>query len=311
MTRLITTCISLFLWTASVFAQTPIAAGSQVAGQWKRSGSPYQIQGEVTIPEGMSLHIEKGVEVQFKTWDGGTHVSETEAGWLRIQGRLLADGTENDRIVFTRIGSEGSWGLLFFDSLSTGNILDHCVVQYAGSIDEIRGDYQTYGGVSAYKSNILIKNTVLTGTTAYAVVCGRGSNVAIENCLIAGNFGAGIGCFDAGPQIEKTTITDNVQAGVYGYRDAEPHLKRCVLVGNAPALHSDAAILDKCITDMRPMGRSVRMEDTDLVQPAPAHLQWVMGVETLAPLSEWAGRGIGCSFLKDMASRGKLAVFLR
>lgn len=291
--------------------QTPVAAGSQVAGQWKRSGSPYQILGEVTVPEGMILHIEKGVEIQFQTWDGSTHISETQAGWLRIQGSLVADGTESDRIVFTRMGTEGRWGLIFFDSLSGNSRLDHCVVQYGGSIEEIRGDYQTFSGVSAYKSNVVISNSIFTANTAYGIVCSIGSNVAIENCLVAGNFGAGIGCFDVGPRIEKTTITDNVGAGIYGYRDAEPRLHRCVVVGNNPAIQSEAAVLTKCVTDMRPLGRSVLLEDTDLVQPAPPHLQWVMGTQVLDAITEWAGKSTGCSFLRDAGSRGKLAVYLR
>jgi Right handed beta helix region len=292
-------------------AQTIVAAGSQVEGRWTRDKSPYRLLGAVTVPEGFTLRIEKGVEVQFQTWEGSSRVEESQAGWLRIQGRLLAEGTERERIVFTRSGTEGCWGVLLLDSLSHGNVLEHCVVQFAGQMEGIRGEYQVYGGVGAFKSDVVIRHCIITSNKAYGITCALGSNVVIENTLIAGNFGAGIGCFDVGPKLEKTTITDNTGIGLYGYRESEPLLRRCVIVGNAEALHSEAAILKDCLIDQAPHGQAIRTEDTDLVQAAPPHLSWILGEHPLPAIVEWAGKGKGCSWLRDADSRGRLSVFLR
>jgi hypothetical protein len=300
-----------YILLQSATAQTIVPAGSEVSGRWVRDSSPYLVMGMVTVPDKDILRIEKGVEIQFQTWNGSTRHEETQAGWLRVQGQLIAEGTEKDRIVFTRTGTDGSWGIIFFDSLSSQNRLEHCVVQYAGIIDGIRNEYQTYAGISVFKSDVSIKNCIITANMSYGVVSCIGSNTMIYNSLVAGNFGAGIGCFDVGPHIEKTTITDHSGAGVYAQREAEPHLKRCVLTGNLTPIHAETAILEKCIFDDRPHGRQVTQTDCDLVQPAPSYLSWVIGNEVLAPISEWAGRGIGCSWLRDQDSRSRLAVFLK
>ena len=70
-------------------AQTVIPPGD-VSGTWAVGGSPYEIQGEITIPDGLTLTIEPGVLVEFQG-----HYK------LNVQGRLLAVGTETDTIVFT------------------------------------------------------------------------------------------------------------------------------------------------------------------------------------------------------------------
>ncbi len=70
-------------------AQTPVLPGD-VSGTWPVSGSPYQVQGTITIPDDSTLVIEPGVTVEFQG-----HYS------LNVQGRLLAIGTESDTILFT------------------------------------------------------------------------------------------------------------------------------------------------------------------------------------------------------------------
>jgi len=71
------------------FAQTHIPAGN-VSGTWTTSGSPYLIEGEISITSGQTLTIEPGVLVEFQD-----HYK------LNVQGQLLALGTENDSICFT------------------------------------------------------------------------------------------------------------------------------------------------------------------------------------------------------------------
>ena len=46
-------------------AQTVIPPGD-VSGTWTLGGSPYEIQGEITIPDSSTLTIEPGVLVEFQ-----------------------------------------------------------------------------------------------------------------------------------------------------------------------------------------------------------------------------------------------------
>jgi len=70
-------------------AQTTVPPG-EVYGTWIHSNSPYYITGNIQISHDSTLIIEPGVEVQIH----GNYE-------LKVMGRLLAEGTETDTILFT------------------------------------------------------------------------------------------------------------------------------------------------------------------------------------------------------------------
>ena len=80
--------VSLVLFPiASGIGQTYITGGD-VSGTWSSAGSPYYIQGEITIPNSETLTIEPGVNVVFLG-----HYK------LTVQGRLLAVGLSPQMLV--------------------------------------------------------------------------------------------------------------------------------------------------------------------------------------------------------------------
>ena len=81
--------ISCFLFLSLIHAQTIVPEG-EVFGIWGVSQSPYQVTGNIHIPHDSILLIEPGVEVHFQG-----HFQ------LKVEGRLLAEGTETDTILFT------------------------------------------------------------------------------------------------------------------------------------------------------------------------------------------------------------------
>ena len=112
------------------YAQTEIPPGD-VSGTWTQANSPYNINGEITIPNDSTLTIEPGVEVIF-----------TGHYKFNVQGRLLAIGTETDTIVFTINDTtgfhdltipDGGWGgIRFMDTPSTNDSskIVYCKLQY-------------------------------------------------------------------------------------------------------------------------------------------------------------------------------------
>ena len=99
-------------------AQTVIPPGD-VSGTWTLGGSPYEIQGEITIPFLETLTIEPGVLVEFQG-----HYK------FIIEGRLLAVGTETNTITFTinyttgfrnNETKEGAWNGIRFSWTSPAN----------------------------------------------------------------------------------------------------------------------------------------------------------------------------------------------
>ncbi|MCX6639661.1 MAG: right-handed parallel beta-helix repeat-containing protein [bacterium] len=95
-------CVSLLLGSAA--AET-IVPGGNVLGTWTSTGSPYIVQGDITIQAADSLIILPGVEIRFE-----------QSVNLVVYGHLRADGTTGpgmgDSISFTSNPQPGSWGSL-------------------------------------------------------------------------------------------------------------------------------------------------------------------------------------------------------
>jgi N-acetylneuraminic acid mutarotase len=111
---------------ATVYEYTPapvsnIEAG-YVSGTWTLYGSPYYVNGEITIPNDSTLIVEPGVEVIFTG-----HYN------FFVKGRLLAIGTEQDSIMFTAADPDTGWqGIRLFDIVSSNDstIFEYCSFQY-------------------------------------------------------------------------------------------------------------------------------------------------------------------------------------
>jgi len=171
-------------------AQTVIPPGD-VSGTWALGGSPFEIQGEIKVPDGLTLTIEPGVLVEFQG-----HYK------FIVEGRLLAVGTETDTITFTindTTGfsipdtSLGGWhGIRFiYDWFSNDTSkLMFCKLQYGKAVGTDWWD--RVGGA------ILVQDI---------------NNLIISNCLISNNYanasGGGIGLAWSSPRIEETTISNN------------------------------------------------------------------------------------------------------
>lgn len=301
----------IFAFRFSTAAQTFVPAGVEVSGKWVRDSSPYVVLGEVTVPIGQKLQIEKGVEVQFKVFDDSARYGESHAGMLMVKGRLIAGGTEKDRIVFTRQGLSGNWGVIFIDSTSKGSYFDHCIVRHAGSMNDIRHESINYGGLSFFASGAQVWNSILISNRGYGVTCHGQAAPNFYNCLIVGNYGAGVGVFSGKPEFEKSTIADNSAEGVYCHAEARPLLKKTVIIGNGGTIRGGMGHVDHCILDARPNGENITMEDTPLVNPGPEYLDWVIGTKPHELMMQWATKGIGAPFFKDAGSIARLLIYLR
>lgn len=199
----------LFICGNICFSQTIINSGD-VSGLWEKSKSPYQIFGEIEIPNNQTLTIEKGVKVEFQG-----HYK------LNVQGRLLALGEKLDSIVFT--GKDTTkWGGIRFVIVPTSNDtskLSYCVVEncYASSGQLPRAattdDYG--GGIYIQASKLMINNSCIRFNKAYiagGIYC-AGNTTTITNTIIRNNEAitecGGIYLSMSNPNIIGCIITNN------------------------------------------------------------------------------------------------------
>ena len=98
------------------------------------------VKGDVRVARGVTLTIQPGTVVRFAKIeaDGPQNLHKTNdnnfsRAELIVRGILVAQGTQNKRIVFTsaeRSPSPGDWGAInFLDSRS--NVIEHCEISYA------------------------------------------------------------------------------------------------------------------------------------------------------------------------------------
>ena len=185
---------------------------------WTIGGSPYEIQGEITVPDGLTLTIEPGVLVEFQG-----HYK------LNVQGRLLAIGTETDTITFTINDTtgfhdpnipDGGWaGIRFINvfSLIDSSSIIYCKIEYGKALgfwpDNTGGAICVDGFDELTIANCLITNNIASLTD------GGGGGIALWNSspeildnFITNNiaqFGGGIQCYESSPLIENNFLEFN------------------------------------------------------------------------------------------------------
>ncbi|MCK4357285.1 MAG: right-handed parallel beta-helix repeat-containing protein, partial [Candidatus Cloacimonetes bacterium] len=215
--RKIIILFGVLLIAAISFAETHIPGGD-VSGIWTIDGSPYIIDGEITIPNNATLNIESGVEVIF-----------TGFYKFNVQGQLLAIGTEENLIHFTindttgfsnTNSSAGGWHAIRFDNtpvVNDSSKIIYCELEYGKAF----GYGEKYGGAIYINnfskiliSNSIISNNITSGWGGGAGIYCENANLNISNNEFINNYvswgrGGGIYCDYSNLIINDNIFRDN------------------------------------------------------------------------------------------------------
>jgi parallel beta-helix repeat protein len=236
------TFIIILTFTTVLSAQTIVPPGP-VSGTWTEAGSPYLVQGEITIQTGTTLNIEAGVEVNFQG-----HYK------FIINGYLEALGTEADSILFTAANPTTGWHSLRFINAQDSSHLSYCVIKYGKATGS--GDDAVGGGIQCTNSNPVIMHSSIRLNYAQSYEGGisvlYSSNPTIAYCDISNNSAeveGGIGCYNnCSPIIDNCTITNNVAVlaggGIYIDGNSNPVITNCIIADNAAgSIHNGGGLM--------------------------------------------------------------------
>ena len=145
MKGLATTIRTLLMFSVIVFSTQKIQAQTVVSGNvdsnttWTVSNSPYMVDDDIVVLEGITLTIQAGVIVKFKDY-------YTD---MWVNGTIKAIGNSSESVVFTSYkddshggdsNSDGSatspaaddWGGVILGNSSSGNQFHYCWFGYGG-----------------------------------------------------------------------------------------------------------------------------------------------------------------------------------
>jgi hypothetical protein len=186
------TILAIAVLLAALASAETIIPGGNVSGIWTAAGSPYIIEGDISVAGTDSLLIEPGVEIRFNQETG-----------LTVEGYLLADGTIQpgigDTICFTSnlpdpqpgdwdgINVNGDWPNDPFFSLA------FCAFEYGEDfiIYSLYMSFLTDCRVSSFEDQVWFDScyevSLLRFTFNIDVVFNEGSHY-IEECYFTGNL---------------------------------------------------------------------------------------------------------------------------
>lgn len=207
--------LSVMLMSSIGICETVIEDGAEVSGTWTEQDSPYIINGEAIVPENTTLIIEPGVEVRFST---GTIFNFSNAGfdaaYMRVNGKLVAQGDESNMITFTRDGDTDEWGLILFNTDNTENVISYCNIEYGHWIDNLIPEMDFfYGTISFYQSIGTLNNNILSNNAGAGIAGYSNSNVTIEDNYISNNT-YGVSTENSLAIITNNNVSDNSSYGL-------------------------------------------------------------------------------------------------
>ncbi len=213
------------LLSVSVSVAETIIPPGPVSGLWTQAGSPYRIQGDISVQIGDELTIEPGCLVIF-----GGHYE------LRVHGRLVAVGTETDNITFAPdIPSVGWHGIRFFNTTTNNqdaSTLAYCVLRNGRAVGSIAEEKDGGAIYCTASSDVLLTHCVFHDNYADdeggALYLGNGSDVRVEDSEFLNNgayfSGGAIHCDHSSPIVVNTILDTNTSTvfagGIAGWNAA-------------------------------------------------------------------------------------------
>jgi MYXO-CTERM domain-containing protein len=226
------TCVVMLSAASSASAQTTILGGNVINQTWTAAGSPYRIQGDVTVPVGAYLHVDPGVVIEAATGDGQVSGLDTGEVEITVQGELTMLGTAGSPIVVRGVGSgRGAWYGLVIGASASNVIITQTSITNAqyGIRSDAAGTVLALSDttISTCSNNGLQLNAGLPTVSrltvfdcSIGVYVGTSGAVTLESSILRSNSSYGLYVYQsttspADTVLNQSTVYGNGSAGVW------------------------------------------------------------------------------------------------
>ena len=190
---------------------------------WALVDSPFVLSGNVTVYPNATLTIEPGVEVEF----GGEFS-------LLINGKLLADGTDEKMITFTsnkQYPRAGDWKTITFISTQAYS-LTYCIIEYgvdgitvaSGSLNirDSKVNWNSQNGIVITNGNVDVEDNDITNNVESGILVSGSNQVTVRRNSITSNYNGItlLGNSISNLNIDQNNISSNSQTGILLGADA-------------------------------------------------------------------------------------------
>ena len=213
MQKILIFCFIVFNLTL-VYAQKYISGEISQNTQWR--GDVY-INGDVTIPRGVTLSVEGGTRVFFKPQtDVQNAGKDKKRSELIVNGVLqVRDGTTQSKVIFTSESTNpqmNDWYGIVIKNLYNKSLIENAVIEFG------------YKGITCYGSAPVIRSCEIQFNHNSGISCEVKAAPEITKCVLFGNGFAGINCeLASNPIISECTITQN-NYGIIAFSRSAPDL---------------------------------------------------------------------------------------
>ena len=157
-------------------------------------GSPYIIQGGLTINGGKTLTVEPGVSLKFN-----------KNASLEVNGTIIAIGEEYKKIVLTSSIEPNYWRGIYFASSSENSLLEYCQVKYAGYPNpDIDKDYLA---IRVDSTSIGFENSIMENINGTGIKLINSSST-IDNLIIKNAIVGAVKILGGEPEIKDSRFID-------------------------------------------------------------------------------------------------------
>jgi hypothetical protein len=159
--------LALCFGCAPQAAAATVILGGNVTGSWTPAGSPYDVQGDITVPNSGTLSIQPGTSVEIEPFDATSSGSNA----FKIEFNNNAELVVDNASIIAQSGVSTSWvGLTatsgstthLIDAVLQGNLFLQTGADYLVSLfDNINYDTATINGAVSLGGNLVLSASSL------------------------------------------------------------------------------------------------------------------------------------------------------